>query len=119
MDTKSNKKAGGATKNSKSKARGTNTSSEAKEGRKVKKPYNCPTGTARGNPKKAPPQKVDQKKILKPVKEQIEIALEYINILEFKKNFDIHIDIKLLVELINYIKKQCEIYLNYHSLLKK
>jgi len=54
-----------------------------------------------------------KRNIFSPVKEQFGLLVEYINILENKENPDLINEIVLLIELINNIKRQCELYLNY------
>lgn len=51
--------------------------------------------------------------IYEPIREQFLILVEYINILELKKNIDHKQEIILLIEMINNIKRHTEIYLNY------
>jgi hypothetical protein len=53
------------------------------------------------------------KSIFDPVKEQFSVLVEYINILDLKKNIDTIQEVILILNLIENIKKQCDIYLNY------
>ena len=51
--------------------------------------------------------------IYQAIREQLLMLIEYINILELKKNIDQRNEIILLIEMINNIKRHTEIYLNY------
>jgi predicted DNA-binding protein YlxM (UPF0122 family) len=54
-----------------------------------------------------------KKSIYSPVKEQFKVLLEYVRILEMKKNVDHRNEIIFLIEFINTVRRQCEVYLNY------
>ena len=51
--------------------------------------------------------------IYKPIKDQMWLILEYINLLEGKRNTDQRLDIQCLIDFLDLIKKQCDFYLNY------
>lgn len=53
-----------------------------------------------------------KRKTFDPVKEQIEMLLEYINILEKKKDANLCEEITYLISLIMTVKQQCVIYLS-------
>lgn len=48
-----------------------------------------------------------------PVKEQFLMMVEYINILEMKNNGDQIHEIVFLLEMLNTVKRQSELYLNF------
>lgn len=48
-----------------------------------------------------------------PVKEQFIVLIEYINILEAKRKKQYIEDLNLLIDLINNVSRQCEIYLKF------
>jgi hypothetical protein len=52
------------------------------------------------------------KEFYEPIKEQFQILIEYINIIEYKKSKKIE-DIVLLIDFMNTIMKQCELYLKF------
>jgi hypothetical protein len=51
-------------------------------------------------------------KTFDPVKEQLEMLLEYINLIEKKPKDNVLEDITVLISLIMHIKQQCIIYLS-------
>lgn len=54
-----------------------------------------------------------KKNIFDPVKEHFEVLVEYINFMELKKDVDQVHEIVMFLHLLDNIKKQCDIYLNY------
>jgi hypothetical protein len=56
------------------------------------------------------------KRLYDPIKEQLLVLIEYINILNSKKDYDSPQEITFLLELIENMKSQCERYLNYQLL---
>lgn len=54
-----------------------------------------------------------KKSIYDPVKEQFKVLLEYVRILERKKIDDQASEIYGLIDFIDTVKRQCEIYLKY------
>jgi hypothetical protein len=63
--------------------------------------------------------KKKQKSIYGPIKDQFLLLVEYIKILEIKKVEDRCNDISNLIEFINIINRQCEIYLKYKCIIKE
>jgi hypothetical protein len=56
---------------------------------------------------------MSKKSIYEPVKDQFKVLLEYIKILEKKRVDDSTSEIYALMEFIDTVKRQCEIYLKY------
>jgi len=56
---------------------------------------------------------MSKKSIYEPVKDQFKVLLEYIKILEKKSVDDSTSEIYALMEFIDTVKRQCEIYLKY------
>jgi hypothetical protein len=54
-----------------------------------------------------------KKSLYTPVKEKLEFLIEYINILESKKNFEAKDEIKVFLKIIEMSITQCEEYLNF------
>lgn len=51
-------------------------------------------------------------KIFGPIREHLDMLIEYINILELREDIDYQEEIRILISMINRIQKQLEIYLN-------
>lgn len=61
-----------------------------------------------------------KKSIYYPVKEQLRLVIEYIDILEYKQcTIPVESDVALLLQFLDYAKRQCEVYLNYEVLKRK
>lgn len=56
------------------------------------------------------------KSIYSPLKEQLQVLVEYINILERKGNCECVSEISFIVNILDNLKKYCEILLNYKSI---
>jgi hypothetical protein len=54
-----------------------------------------------------------KKSLYTPVKEKLEFLIEYINVLESKKNFEAKDEIKIFLKIIELSIIQCEEYLNF------
>jgi hypothetical protein len=59
-----------------------------------------------------------RRNIYAPVKEQFQLLVGYIEILDSKNAIDLIEEIVMLIELISTIKKQCDLYLNYELTLQ-
>lgn len=88
---------------------GEGTSVKVKESRALEKPYYAEKSASCSDVKENAPQ---VKKIFEPVKHQIQLILEYINILELRKDLDPTQEIMILAEFISNISRQCAAYLN-------
>ncbi len=53
-------------------------------------------------------------KVYEPVKEELMVLIEYIGILEEKITQNKREEIILLIEILEFIKTKCDVYLNYH-----
>jgi hypothetical protein len=61
-----------------------------------------------------------KKSIYDPIKEQLRIVLEYIDILEYKRPVEpLDYEIFNLLSFLDYAKRQCDFYLNYEVLKRK
>lgn len=110
MDTESDKKAGCLEEGTSCGARGKYSGREIKESRTLQESKIETTSSFSRNSQE------NEKKIKNlyyPVKEKLQVAVEYINILNEKRDAASPREISLLLEFLEMIKNQCDMYLKY------
>lgn len=109
MDSRRNKEKRRTAKIPTRKRGGEDTSVQVKESRTLKEPDYTETRSVSRNVKKDAPQ---VKKLFEPVKEQFQMLVQYIEILESRKDME---DMNKVVQLSDFMRmiiRHCEIYLN-------
>lgn len=81
-----------------------------KESRKVEKPDYAQKSSPRRDFKEDAQEKV--KKLFEPVKDEIRLVIEYINILELRRDLNQKFEIMMLTDFIKHATRKCEFYLN-------
>ena len=112
MDSKSDKKTRSASQSFARKRGGEDTRSKAEESRALKESQNEKASTACRNAQEA--KKVKSR--YAPIKEQLEVLVEYIKILENRKQQDFRTEMTFLIGFLDALKRQCEIYQNYEMI---
>lgn len=110
MDSRRNKEKRRTAKVPTRKRGGEDTRVEAKKSRALEEPDYTQESSFSRNAKKDAQEKV--KKIFEPVKHQIQLVLEYINILEMRRDLEVTQEIMVLAEFISNVERQCNVYLN-------
>lgn len=115
MDKESNPKTRGIKKISSQKRGRENNRKRTGKGGTLKKSKNIKKSSLSRNSKKTEKEKIIlvKRSILDPIKERMLLAAEYITILEFKKNIDKENDIIFLMQFLDLMYKQSNVYLSY------
>lgn len=112
MDPRSNKKAGSSTKSSPRKTGRKNPRFQAKKSGALKKPYDA-QARCFGRDFTENEKKIIAGKLYEPVKENFEVLVEYLKLLESKNVVDLKSDLCSLIDFMEFMFRQCEVYLRY------
>lgn len=113
MDSESNKKTRSATQSVRRKRGREDSRKEIEESRAFKESQNEKESAARRNLKENA-QKI--KSVYGPLKEQLQVLVEYINILEMRANAECLAEISFMIDCLENLRRHCEILLNYQAI---
>lgn len=116
MDLKNNKKTRIIAQIPRCKNERKNPRSQIKRNRTLKKSKDEETCSIGKDAKKNAQEKTSDTKWLDPIKEQLHTMLEYIRILEIRKDLARENQIIALSEFLDLFKRHCDFYLNYEFL---
>jgi len=113
MDSKGNKKTRSATQSAACKRRREDSRREAEKSRAFKESQNEKESAARRNLKENA-QKV--RSIYGPLKEQLQVLVEFINILEMRANIEHLSEIGFMIDFLENLRRHCEILMNCQAI---
>lgn len=110
MDKKCNQKTRSATQSAACKRRRNDSRKETQKSRAFKESNNAKKSAPGGDFEKNA-QKISET-FWEPIKHEYRLLLEYINILEDRTNLHVYEEVIVLMEFMEYIRRNCEFYLN-------